>query len=730
MQIQSLDERIENVFRLQERQKRALKKMGVETLMDLLMYFPKRYAHLSEVGTLSGVRDGEDLSFYGTILSLKAKKTYRTKIPSTEAIIEDREGNRISVIWFHQAYLAKMLREGQTLRLSGKVNIRNGKLSMANPHIETHSTLPIDTHDTLFGKGEASEQIAYPIYAERRGITSRWIFHKILQILQSEAFQELEDYLPQHILQRYHLPSLRTALVWIHLPRKEEDAQAARKRFAFEEIFLIQLQNQRYRLQYRKKSAYPIPRKREREENFIARFPFEPTPDQTEAIDHIMSDLQKREPMLRLLEGDVGSGKTFVAAVVAHHVSQTHPLSPSGKIQGFGRLQVAYMAPTEVLAQQLFENFIRFFEGTGTQIGLITGTGAKKFPSKTPGETWTPISRNQLLTWVANGEIPILIGTHALIQKKVQFKNLALVIVDEQHRFGTRQRMALRQKEDHNPHYLSMSATPIPRTLALTLYGDLDLSVIETLPSGRKEVITKIVPNDEESREEVYEAIRKKIQEGRQAYVICPRIDEPDPDKEKALRVKSVKEEYARLQEKVFPEFRLGMLHSRMKKKEKEEVMSAFARGEIDILVSTSVVEVGVNVPNATSIIIEGAERFGLAQLHQLRGRVMRSEHQATCYLFAETKSEKSLQRLQHFLKAKNGFELAEADLQLRGAGDLAGTKQWGVSDLAMEAIRNMKMVEFARKEAQELIREDPTLENFPELEMRMKKKSAALHLE
>ncbi len=402
----------------------------------------------------------------------------------------------------------------------------------------------------------------------------------------------------------------------------------------------------------------------------------------------------------------MGSGKTAVAATAAYAVITNRP---DGK--NFGNLQVAYMAPTEILAGQHFENFIEYFKHTGISIGLITSSGCKKFPSKVTGG-WTAISRPQLLKWVANGEIPILIGTHALIQKSIHFKHLALVIVDEQHRFGALQRAKLAKKDDFAPHYLSMTATPIPRTLALTIYGDLDLTLLDQMPHGRKPIITELVPPNK--RDETYEHIKRELESGRQAYVICPRIDEPDPDQELALQAKSVTAEAKRLKKEIFKDYEIGILHSKMTKEKKEAVMIDFADKKIDILIATSVVEVGVNVPNATSIIIEGAERFGLAQLHQLRGRVIRSNHQAYCYLFTESKSDKTGQRLSAIQQAKSGFELAELDLKLRGAGELVGTKQWGLSDLGMEAIQNLKMVEAARTEAHAIVAADPTLGKHP----------------
>jgi len=448
------------------------------------------------------------------------------------------------------------------------------------------------------------------------------------------------------------------------------------------------------------------------------------TESQKKSTKDILDDFKKGTPMSRLLEGDVGSGKTAVAATTAYGVVTTRPKNKESKSQDFGNLQVAYMAPTEILAKQHFESFIQYFKHMPISIGFISGTGCRKFPSKVNGGAlsgnrgtsgnsgWTDISRTQLLKWVKNGEIAILIGTHALIQKTVEFKDLAYVIIDEQHRFGTMQRQKLARKHDVTPHLLSMTATPIPRTLALTLYGDLDLSLIDQMPTGRKPIITEIIT--EPKRESTYEKIKQELKDGRQVYVICPRIEEADPDKEQALNVKSVVEEAKRLKEKIFKEWNIDILHSKMKPKEKDAVMLQFEKKEIDILVATSVVEVGVNVPNATIILIEGAERFGLSQLHQLRGRVIRSNHQAYCYVLSDSKSEKTVERLKALNTAKNGFELSEIDLKLRGAGELYGGKQWGITDIGMEAIKNIKMVEAARNEAQILVKEDSSLKVYP----------------
>jgi ATP-dependent DNA helicase RecG len=682
-----------------------------------------------------------------------------------EGEIEDFSG-RIKITWFHQAYLAKMIHEGESVKLTGKVTAGKNGLYLANPEIEKTPDMPIDAHNTLFNKkGFENSGFSYPIYRETRGITSRWFYHALEKILRDRTLDKMTDYLPVDILKKYNLPTLKTALIWIHKPKNSQDAEAARKRFAFEEVFCIQLERQHDKLEYRKNKAFQIPENKKETEEFLKRFPFSLTNSQKESINTILSDMARTFPMSRLLEGDVGSGKTAVAATAAYRVVNQRPFDQTqGKPQTFGNLQVAYMAPTEILAAQHFESFIKYFQHLPINIGLITGSGCRKFPSKVapkilaPKNTsggafatyrntlpsqdgvqatedmflgarnWTDISRSQLLKWVTNGEIPILIGTHALIQKTVKFKNLALVVIDEQHRFGTAQRRKLVRKDGIAPHLLSMTATPIPRTLALTIYGDLDLSLLDEMPSGRKQIITEIIPPDK--RNETYEKVRVEIEKGRQLYIICPRIDEPDPEKEMAVQAKSAVAEAKRLKKEVFPEYEIGVLHSKMSKQKKEAVMKYFTEGKINILCATSVVEVGVNVPNATVIIIEGAERFGLAQLHQLRGRVIRSNYQAYCYVFADAKSDKTMDRLKALKTAKNGFELSEFDLSLRGAGELGGAKQWGITDIGMEAIKNLKMVEAARTEAIRLITEDQELSKYPLLKQKVHEKAGEFHFE
>jgi ATP-dependent DNA helicase RecG len=706
---------LETIFRLNEEHKTALRRLGLVSVRDLLFYFPTRYVDIKSIRPVSELKAGEPASIAGKVTKVGLRKSFKSRIPLGEAEIEDLTG-KIKVIWFNQPYIAKIVKLGDFLKLAGTVSSGKQGLYLSNPEFEKTPTLPIDTHDSLF---ENNEDIWHlPVYPETRGITSKWIYHAIKKILAKGV--KTEDYLPPEILKKYNLPGLQTAIFWLHLPKSEDHATAARKRFAFEEIFLIQIRRRLDRLDYHKNKSFAIKISEEEIKKFTNRFPFALTPAQEKAIEEITSDLAKTEPMTRLLEGDVGSGKTAVAATIAEAVIKTAP-----RENKFSHLQVAYMAPTEILATQHFENFIQYFKHLNINIGLLTGSGCKKFPSKVNPHKATDISRSQLLKWVANGDVPILLGTHALIQKTVKFKNLGLVIIDEQHRFGTRQRMALVRKDGFAPHLLSMTATPIPRTLALTIYGDLDLSLLDELPSGRKRIATEIIPP--EKRDGAYEKIKKEIEAGRQVYVICPRIDEPDETKRKTLDVKSVKAEAKRLKKDVFPDERIEILTSKVNKKEKERIMKEFASGDITILVATSVIEVGINVPNATVMVIEGAERFGLAQLHQLRGRVGRGEHQSYCFVFAEAKAEKTMKRLNALKEAKNGFELSELDLALRGPGELSGDVQWGITDLGMEAIKNIKMVEAARTEAETIVKD---LAKYPLLKSRVEAAEKQWHFE
>ena len=715
------DDLVERHFpRLKPEQKRALHKLGIRTVRDLLYHFPSRYERAGATGTIAGIAPGAEVTLYGTVHKPDIRKTWKSRRPVAEAWLEDASG-RIKMMWFSQPYIAKSLFDGMQVKVSGRIAGEGAKAYLANPTIERSALSSDIALDSLFNQdhAESSDSLAgsalQAVYPESKGVSSLWLTYAIKRAFEAGVHEQIEDPIPSEILTRYKLPSLAPALIFIHTPQKKTDAEAAKKRFAFEEIFALQVALQKRRRKLLTERALPVSVDRAALEDFIASFPFPPTAAQQKAINAIVADFARPHPMVRLLEGDVGSGKTAVAAATSYLVAHSD-------------LQVAYLVPTEILAKQHFSTFVSYFRDHPIPIGLITGNECRVFPSRVRYEESAKLSRTTFRKRVQDGLIPIVIGTHALVEKSLAFKRLAYAIIDEQHRFGTAHRQRLATKGDATPHLLSMTATPIPRTLALTLYGDLDLTLLDQMPSGRKPIKTEVLGKDE--RERAYERVRSELAEGRQAYVICPRIDEPDPAKELALQAKSVKAEAARLKKEVFPDASIGILHSKMKPQEKESAMNNFESGTTQILVATSVVEVGVNVPDATVILIEGAERFGLAQLHQLRGRVIRSTHQAYCFALPESSGSATKDRMKAFKDAKDGFELAEYDLTLRGAGELAGGRQWGVSDLAMEALKNMKLVEAARAEAATLVASDPELKNHSALAARARTADTEMHLE
>ena len=721
-----LDTPIEKIGRITEAHKIGFKKLGIKTYRDLLYLIPNRYLEASVLRSISNISAGDEVVLHGVIENIKNHTAYGNIPSSVRATLADHSGN-IKLIWFSQIYISKMFKVGSLVKITGKVSEKSGVLSIVNPEISNTKNLPIDSSDSLFKKEDFHEEFLTPVYPETKGISSRYISSLVKKVLANAEFSKILDPLPENILKKYSLPGLKDSLLYIHFPKSENHFLAARKRLAFEEIFYLQIERAKDREILEHTPGFLVERNESRTKEFISKFNFELTSSQKEAIEKILDDLQKGVPMSRLIEGDVGSGKTAVAAVIANLVGITRPyIKEKGVRQEFGTLQVAYMAPTEILAKQHFENFVEYFKGSGLALALITGSKCLKYPSKSRPGTWTDISRSQLSKWVENGEIAVVVGTHALIQKNVKFKHLALCIIDEQHRFGVKQRRALVQKkgvagDDFVPHLISMTATPIPRTLALTIYGDLDLTIIDQMPLGRKKTITEVVRPD--GRDVMYESVISEINKGRQIYVICPRIDDPDENKASSLQVRSVDSEAKKLKAGVFKKYNVATLHGKMKATEKDAIMKDFYAGAIDVLVATSVIEVGVSVENATVIIIEGADRFGLSQLHQLRGRVIRGNHQSYCYVCSENASEKTLERLNALVTAKNGFELAELDLLMRGSGGLTQGKQWGVSDVAMEAIKNIKLVEAAREEAKKIVQEDRELLKYPILKHILDKK-------
>jgi len=679
---------------------KRLKNMGITTLRDLLFHFPRTYQDLSNITPIKNIKEGESYCVAGNILDIQALQTYRKRMHLTEAVIEDKTGN-IKVVWFNQPYLKNTLRKGDSVFLAGKVTRDKYGIHLSSP-----------TYEKLTGEDMTHTGRIIPVYQEAAGISSRW-FRSIIKPLLDNLPQSIEDSLPTDILPDQNLLPLRRALFQIHFPDSLDLAEQAKKRFSFEELFLIALFVLTERKKIAQVKAPSILFSEDIMKRLTSSLPFDLTNAQRKAAWYILKDLEKPRPMNRLLQGDVGSGKTVIAAMAALSVVKA----------GY---QVAFMAPTEILAQQHFKTVAQLLAPFKITVGLLTGKTDRFISPKLPTD-YIEISRAKLLERIKAGTIDVLIGTHTLIQDKVKFGNLAFVVVDEQHRFGVKQRAQLLHRTALIPHLLSMTATPIPRTLALTIWSDLDLTLIDEMPKGRKKIETKIIPPAE--RKKAYAFIRKEVQKDRQVFVICPRIEKTG-GAPSGIDMKTVKEEYEKLSKKVFPDFEVGMLHGKMAQKEKEEVIRKFRYGKIDILVSTSVVEVGVDIPNATVMMIEGADRFGLAQLHQFRGRVGRAEHQSYCFLFTESPSSTTRQRLRALVRSESGFDLAEKDLQIRGPGDFSGVKQWGMPDFAMEQLTNLKLVEETREAAKTLLEKDLTLQKYPLLAKEVKQLRERLHLE
>ena len=691
---------VEKIPRIGPIYQKRLKKLGIKTVQDLFFHFPHRYDDFSNLIPISNVKINETCTMQGKILDIKTTRTWKRRMFLTQAIVVDKTG-AIKVVWFNQPYLTRILKKEDNVFLSGKVVIGDNGVYLTNPAYEKAA---FQTNLTHTGR-------LVPVYPETEGLSSRWLRYILKPLL--VQFKNIPETLPERITREQKLLGINKALWQIHFPDSEKLAKAAQERFSFEELFFIELFVLRERARLAKEKAAPLNLNLELIQKLVKSLPFKLTDAQRKSSWQILKDLEKTRPMNRLLEGDVGSGKTVVAVIAALNTIKA----------GY---QVAFMAPTEILAKQHFQEVSKLLKDFKLNIGLLTGK-QDQFRSKKLKNEVIEISRRKLLEKTLAGEINILIGTHALIQDKVRFGKLGLVILDEQHRFGVEQRAKLIQNSRVIPHLLSMTATPIPRTLALTVYGDLDLSLIDELPKGRKKIITKII--SPAGREETYEFIRKEVKKGRQVFVICPRIETGNDVLEWA-EVKAVKEEYEKLSKTVFPDLKIGMLHGKMAGKEKEGIMKNFKNKKIDILVSTSVVEVGIDVPNATVMMIEGTERFGLAQLHQFRGRVGRAGYQSYCLLFTDSPAKKTHQRLKALISSEDGFALAEKDLEIRGPGDFAGTRQWGIPDLMMNSLRDVRLVEKTRETAKEILQEDPQLKKYPQLLAKLGRFRERIHLE
>jgi ATP-dependent DNA helicase RecG len=673
-----------------------MEKLGLETVRDFLYFLPVRYDDFSHTSKISDLKVDETATIEGKIINIQNIRTWKKRMEITEAILEDKSGP-IRVAWFNQPFLLNNVKKDSLLRLSGKVSWDKKGLFLSNPAYENAKRAPTNTGRLV------------PVYAETRGITSKWLRWKMSQLLKN-YLAEIPEVVPEAILKRQKLFGIQESIRELHFPKNLENIGLAQKRIAFEEMFLIQLAAVRARKDWEESKAVPVEFDEKLVKKFVATLPFKLTDAQRKSSFQILKDLEKKYPMNRLLEGDVGSGKTVVAAIAALETMMA----------GY---QTPILAPTEVLARQHFETFGKVLKDFSRKIGLLTNSESRTF--------WKKNTKKNFLGKIKRGDIKILIGTHALIQESVEFKNLALVIIDEQHRFGVNQRAYL-QKQTSNlkdglknsiPHLLSMTATPIPRTLALAFFGNLDISLLDEMPKGRKKIITKIITPAK--RKEMYDFIRSEIESGRQVFFIFPLIEESEK-----ITGKAATEEHKNLSENIFPNLQIGLLHGRMKPKEKEEVMTKFKNKDLDILVSTSVIEVGVDVPNATIMVIEGSERFGLAQLHQFRGRVGRSDHQSHCFLLTDSNSENTSRRLQALINSENGFKLAEKDLEIRGPGQFLGTRQSGIADSAMQYLGDIKLIQQARLEAQSVFALDPKLEKFPALKKTLEKMDKDVHLE
>jgi ATP-dependent DNA helicase RecG len=646
---------------------KVLSRLSIYTLRDLLYYFPRTYIDYSALKPINRLRYGDQVTVIGTVQNVATRRSPQTRREWVEAILSDGTG-AVRLVWF-SPWMAKHVHLGAQLSVSGKIDQHLGRLLMKNPDVEALDQVQLSTNRIV------------PIYPLTSGITQKWLRNVMNQVV-SHYTARMPDPLPKELLQSADLVDLSRALMQIHFPASWDDLKLAQERMSFNEIFLLQFGVLGQKKVWQSRTARIFETPSEWLEQIIQGLPFELTDAQKQSLQDVRQDLASGRPMNRLLQGDVGSGKTIVAALAIAMVAR------------FGA-QAALMAPTGILADQHFTSMLRFLvSSTGImepgQIRLLVGA--------------TPeAEKREILAGLADGTIKLVIGTHALIEDPITFADLELTIVDEQHRFGVEQRALLRSKGT-NPHLLVMTATPIPRSLALTIYGDLDLSVIDQMPPGRQPVGTYVLPPLE--RERAYRLIRSQVEAGCQAFIIYPLVEESEKSDSPAAV-----EEQTRLQTHIFPDLKIGLLHGRMRADEKDEVMLRFRDGEYHILVSTTVVEVGVDIPNATVMLIEGANRFGLAQLHQLRGRVGRGEGKSYCLLIPESTDAVENERLQVMVQTNDGFELAEHDLRQRGPGEFLGTRQAGYSDMQLANLTNVPLIDKARRHAQALFEADPDLQ-------------------
>lgn len=668
-----MDQEITKLKGVGEKVAALLARLNIETTGDLLHHFPRRYDDFSTLTPLESLSPGP-VTAKVTVVSSSARYV-RRGLHITEAILSDSTGS-VKAVWFNQPYRQKQLTKGREYFVSGSYEFNNRSYSILNPSLELVSDFPKNTARIV------------PIYGETKGLKSHTI-RKLLSLVDMSALK-IDEALPYDSKITY-----KEALKMIHFPTSMEEVQLAQDFFAFEELFALVLASTLVRKQNEDFRAPVIPFNELGVKKFVSSLPFSLTNDQRLVAWKCLQDIQNSKPMNRLVEGDVGSGKTVVAAIVAYNAI-------------LAKLQVGFMVPTEVLAQQHHKTLSKLLQPTGAKIALYTGSMAKS-------------KKKQIQSLLNSGEIDLVVGTHALIQDNLTFQSLSLVIIDEQHRFGVQQRLALVGKSSELPHVLTMTATPIPRTLALTIFGDLDISIIEQLPEGRRAIKTSISsPN---SMAQVYRQIREEVSAGRQVFLIYPLVEESD-----SLSAKSAIEAHQTLSKGELKDLRLGLLHGRLKADEKEQVMTDFVSGDIDILISTTVVEVGVDVPNASLMVIEGAERFGLAQIHQLRGRVGRGNHQSYCILVPSTSQQVS-KRLRALETISDGFRLAEYDLELRGPGAIYGVSQHGQLDLKYTTLDDVREIARAQGLAQSFVESEQDLLKYPRLSKLVEQYKSITHL-
>ncbi len=660
-----LSARIDSVKGVGEKTAEQFALAGIHTVNDLVMLLPRKYEDFSESTSIEDISPGKRT--IRARCEKVATRPVRRGLRITTATLADDTG-KLQAVWFNQPYREKQLKSGEEFFFSGEFEFNYNRYQLTNPSAEKVSDIPVSTDRIV------------PVYRAVKGLKSQ-VVRKILTELKP-LISMYPETLPTDIIQTEKLLSTGQALLKMHFPESMDEVTVARERLGFEELFQLLLASQFNKQANATLDGWHIPFDQKVVADFVKQLPFDLTGAQRRAAWEIIQDFERESPMNRLLQGDVGSGKTVVAGLAARAAAHA----------GF---QSAIMAPTEILASQHAETLTKLLVPFGLTIGLLSGSVKGT-------------ARATLYEMIANGGVDVVVGTHALIQETVRFNNLGFVAIDEQHRFGVKQRQELLNKSERMPHLLAMTATPIPRSLALTVYGELDVSILNELPKGRKPIATKIwSPN---SAAQLYEKIDIEIAAGRQAYVICSLIDD-NPDNE----IKSVQAEYVKLQNSIFKHRKIGLLHGKLKSEEKDAVMQSFAKGDIDILVSTTVVEVGVDVPNATAMLIENADRFGLSQLHQLRGRVGRSSHQSYCYLVMSD-STKPSQRLREIEKSNDGFHLAEVDLTMRGPGEIYGKAQHGALNLQIATLADTQLIARAQRAARKFVESGEDLVQYRQL--------------